>query len=90
MLGYYKDQEATDYVLRDGWFHTGDLGCMDPDGALYIKGRIKNVIVTQNGKNIYPEELENRLMQFPEIGEVLVLGTVQKMTYRLKRKYSKP
>lgn len=86
MLGYYKDQEATDYVLRDGWFHTGDLGCMDPDGALYIKGRIKNVIVTQNGKNIYPEELENRLMQFPEIGEVLVLGTVQKDDIQVKAK----
>ncbi|HPB16985.1 MAG TPA: AMP-binding protein [Clostridia bacterium] len=86
MLGYYKDQEATDYVLRDGWFHTGDLGCMDPDGALYIKGRIKNVIVTQNGKNIYPEELENRLMQFPEIGEVLVLGSVQKDDILVKAK----
>jgi len=86
MLGYYKDQEATDYVLRDGWFHTGDLGCMDPDGALYIKGRIKNVIVTQNGKNIYPEELENRLMQFPEIGEILVLGTVQKDDIQVKAK----
>jgi len=86
MLGYYKDQEATDYVLRDGWFHTGDLGCMDPDSALYIKGRIKNVIVTQNGKNIYPEELENRLMQFPEIGEVLVLGTVQKDDIQVKAK----
>ena len=86
MLGYYKDQQATDRVLRDGWFHTGDLGCMDPDGALYIKGRIKNVIVTQNGKNIYPEELENRLMQFSEIGEVLVLGAKQKDDVLVKAK----
>ncbi|MCI2062404.1 MAG: AMP-binding protein [Eubacteriaceae bacterium] len=75
MLGYYKDEAANEAVFRGGWFHTGDLGCMDPEGALYIKGRIKNVIVTANGKNIYPEELETRLSQHPEIGEVLVVGS---------------
>ena len=74
MLGYYNDPEATAEVIRDGWFHTGDLGYMDENGDLYIKGRIKNVIVTENGKNIYPEELETRLSEFPEIGEVLVFG----------------
>ncbi len=73
MLGYYKDQEATDAVLQDGWFHTGDLGRMDEEGALYITGRLKNVIVTSNGKNIYPEELESRLSAHEEIAEVLVL-----------------
>ncbi len=77
MLGYFNDPEATAEVLRDGWFHTGDLGYMDENGDLYIKGRIKNVIVTENGKNIYPEELETRLSEFPEIGEVLVFGTKQ-------------
>ena len=74
MLGYFNDPEATEAVFRDGWFCTGDLGYMDENGDLYIKGRIKNVIVTENGKNIYPEELETRLSEFPEIGEVLVFG----------------
>ncbi len=74
MLGYYNDPEATAQVLCDGWFRTGDLGYMDENGDLFIKGRIKNVIVTENGKNIYPEELETRLSEFPEIGEVLVFG----------------
>ncbi len=73
MLGYYRDDEATAAVLKDGWFHTGDLGRMDEDGALYITGRLKNVIVTSNGKNIYPEELESRLSAHEEIAEVLVL-----------------
>ena len=73
MLGYYRDPEATEAVLVDGWFQTGDLGRMDEDGALYITGRLKNVIVTSNGKNIYPEELENRLSAHEEIAEVLVL-----------------
>lgn len=73
MLGYYNDPAATAAVLKDGWFHTGDLGRMDEDGALYITGRLKNVIVTSNGKNIYPEELENRLSAYEEISEVLVL-----------------
>ena len=74
MLGYYNEPEATAEVLKNGWFHTGDLGYMDENGDLFIKGRIKNVIVTENGKNIYPEELETRLSEFPEIGEVLVFG----------------
>lgn len=74
MLGYFNDPEATEAVFRDGWFCTGDLGYMDENGDLFIKGRIKNVIVTENGKNIYPEELETRLSEFPEIGEVLVFG----------------
>ena len=73
MLGYYRDEEATNAVLADGWFHTGDLGRMDEDGGLYITGRLKNVIVTSNGKNIYPEELESRLSAHEEIAEVLVL-----------------
>ena len=74
MLGYYRDEEATKKVIRDGWFHTGDLGCFGEDGALYIKGRIKNIIVTENGKNVYPEELEARISAFEEISDVIVTG----------------
>ena len=74
MLGYYDDGESTNKVLVDGYFHTGDLGCFDKTGFLYIKGRIKNVIVTNNGKNVYPEELENRLSQISIISEALVLA----------------
>lgn len=74
MLGYYRDEKATRAVFRDGWFCTGDLGRMDADGALYITGRKKNVIVTENGKNIYPEELETRLSEFSEVGDVIVVA----------------
>jgi long-chain acyl-CoA synthetase len=74
MLGYYNDKEATDRVLSDGWFHTGDLGKIDENGYLYITGRCKSVIVTKNGKNIYPEEVEYYLNDNPLISEALVLG----------------
>ena len=74
MLGYYKDEQATNAVFRNGWFCTGDLGRMDHDGALYITGRSKNIIVTENGKNIYPEELESRLSEFSEVGDVIVVA----------------
>ena len=72
MLGYYQDQEETDKVLKDGWFHTGDLGHIDEYGLLYITGRCKTTIVTKNGKNIFPEELETLLLNDPLISEVLV------------------
>lgn len=74
MLGYYNDEEATADVIKDGWFHTGDLGKFDDEGFLYITGRCKNVIVTRNGKNIYPEELEARLMEDELVEEVLVVA----------------
>ncbi len=74
MLGYYKNQKATDEVFRDGWFCTGDLGYRDKNGRYRISGRCKNVIVTANGKNIYPEELETRLNKSPFIAESLVYG----------------
>lgn len=78
MLGYFKDEEATNAAFKDGWFRTRDLGRMDADGALHIAGRIKNVIVTENGKNIYPEELEARLSDFPEVGDVLVVASQER------------
>jgi len=74
MLGYYKNEEATREVLRDGWLYTGDYGRIDRDGFLYITGRKKNVIVTKNGKNIYPEDIELYLNQSPYILESLVYG----------------
>ena len=77
MLGYYKDPEGTDNVLKKGWFYTGDLGHIDNDGYLYITGRCKSVIVTQNGKNIYPEEIEYYLDQNPLISECIVIGVNQ-------------
>lgn len=79
MLGYYEDEEATKEVIeydKDGtrWFHSGDIGYVDNDDYIYITGRIKNVIVTQNGKNIYPEELELMLSNVEEIQECMVYG----------------
>ena len=78
MLGYYEDEEATKEAIfeenGERWFHSGDIGYMDNDGFLYITGRSKNVIVTQNGKNIYPEEIELMLLKHPEIKECMVYG----------------
>lgn len=74
MLGYYENEEETKKTIVDGWFHTGDLGKIDEDGYLYITGRCKSVIVTKNGKNIYPEEVEYYLNDNPLISEALVLG----------------
>lgn len=74
MLGYYENEEETKRTIIDGWFHTGDLGKIDENGYLYITGRCKSVIVTKNGKNIYPEEVEYYLNDNPLISESLVLG----------------
>jgi len=74
MLGYYNNQEATDEVIHDEWFHTGDLGYVDEDVFVFITGRKKNVIITKNGKNVYPEELEYHLNQVPYIDESMVWG----------------
>ena len=74
MLGYYNNREATDEALTDGWYHTGDLGCIEQDGALRICGRAKNLIVTANGKNVYPEEVENEMLNSIFIEEIMVYG----------------
>lgn len=74
MLGYYQNEEANKEVFKDGWFHTGDLGYMDKDGFLYLTGRKKNVIVLGNGKNVYPEELENLVSKLEEVKENFVFG----------------
>lgn len=72
MLGYYENEEATREVLKDGWFYTGDMGYMDKDGYVFITGRKKNVIVLNNGKNVFPEELEQLLDALDGVNESLV------------------
>jgi len=75
MLGYYKNPEANAEVFtEDGWFRTGDIGRMDKDGYLYITGRCKSVIVLENGKNVFPEEIEEYLEDVEEIAECVVVG----------------
>lgn len=72
MLGYYKNPKATENVLKDGWFYTGDYGYFDKDGFLHISGRKKNVIIAKNGKNVFPEEIEELLNRIPFVLESVV------------------
>ena len=72
MMGYYKDKERTDKVLKDGWFNTEDYGKVNEKGQLVINGRKKNVIVLTNGKNVYPEEIENYILRIPYVEETIV------------------
>ncbi len=73
MMGYYKNHEATEIALRDGWFHTGDVGYMNDKNFVFITGRSKNIIILKNGKNVYPEEIEEKLTVACElIGEIVV------------------
>jgi len=74
MLGYYKNEEATRQTIdSEGWYHTGDLGTMDADGNVFIKGRSKNMLLSANGQNIYPEEIEDRLNSMPLVVESVVV-----------------
>ena len=75
MLGYYKNPEATKAVMTDdGWMHTGDLGTIDQDGFLYIRGRCKTMILGPSGQNIYPEEIEDKLNNMPCVAESLIIS----------------
>jgi long-chain acyl-CoA synthetase len=74
MLGYWDDEAATGQAIRDGWFHTGDLGRFDEDGNLYIVGRSKDVIIDANGKNVYPDEIEDLYRDSLYIKELSVVG----------------
>ncbi len=74
MLGYYKNEEATKASIdNDGWFHTGDLGTMDAEGNIFIKGRSKNMLLGSNGQNIYPEEIEDKLNSMSLVSESVVI-----------------
>ncbi len=74
MLGYYEDEKATNEVLKDGWFYTGDLATIDDEGYIFICGRKKNVIVLKNGKNIFPEEMECLVNKIEGVKESFVYG----------------
>ena len=74
MLGYYKNPEATAEVIdKDGWLHTGDLGVMDAEGNVTIKGRSKNMLLGPSGQNIYPEEIEDKLNNMPFVSESIII-----------------
>ena len=80
MLGYYKNEEATRQALdSEGWYHTGDLGTMDSEGNIYIRGRIKNMLLGASGQNIYPEEIEDQLMSMPMVSECIVVQRDEKL-----------
>ena len=74
MSGYYKNQTATEEMIRDGWFHTGDLGRIDEEGYVFITGRKKEIIVLSSGKNIYPEDIEKAYYGIPLIKEIAIAG----------------
>jgi long-chain acyl-CoA synthetase len=80
MLGYYKNQEATNETIdRDGWYHTGDLGTMDAYGNVYINGRSKNMLLGPSGQNIYPEEIEDKLNSMTLVVESIVVQRDNKL-----------
>ena len=80
MLGYYKNQEATSQIIDvNGWLHTGDLGTMDAEGYVTVRGRSKNMLLTSSGQNIYPEEIESKLNNMPYVSESLIVLQKEKL-----------
>ena len=80
MLGYYKNEEATKQAIdSEGWYHTGDLGVMTEDGHLFIKGRIKNMLLGANGQNVYPEEIEAKLNSLTLVSESIIVQRGEKL-----------
>ena len=80
MLGYYKNEEATKQVIdKEGWYHTGDLGTMDKSQHVFIRGRIKNMLLGSNGQNVYPEEIEDKLSSMPMVSECIVVQRGEKL-----------
>ena len=80
MLGYYKNEDATKEALdHDGWYHTGDLGTMSADGHVFIRGRIKNMLLGANGQNVYPEEIEDKLNSMAMVTESLIVQRGDKL-----------
>ena len=80
MLGYYKNEEATRQAIdKEGWYHTGDLGTMDDEKHLFIRGRIKNMLLGASGQNIYPEEIEDKLNSMPMVAECIVVQRGEKL-----------
>ena len=77
MQGYYKNKEATDEImLEGGWLNTGDVGYLDRDGYLYLTGRKRSLIVTEGGKNVFPEEIEDLFQLYEEVEQILILGYI--------------
>ncbi len=77
MKGYYKNQEATDEILdKDGWLNTGDVGHIDSENYLYLTGRAKSIIVTDGGKNVFPEEIEDKFQLYDEIDQICIIGYI--------------
>lgn len=90
MLGYFKNDEATaQFIDKDGWCHTGDLGLMDKEGNVFIKGRSKNMILTSNGQNIYPEEIEDKINALGYVNESLIVDRQGKLTALIFPDYEK-
>jgi len=74
MLGYYKNEEATHQAIdEEGWYHTGDLGTLSQDGHLFIRGRLKNMLLGANGQNVYPEEIEDKLGSLTMVSECIIV-----------------
>ena len=87
MVGYYKQPEETAKNIKDGWFYTGDLGKLDSKGNLIISGRKKNVIVLKNGKNVFPEEIEDLIDNIPYVSKKNIMNWCSGVKWDMTRKF---